>query len=584
MQNTKHKKIVLVALNARYTHTNIAVRTLAAYVQSCGGVRPSIAEFSINMPFDTILAQLSAHAADAYIFSCYIWNIEQVKQLVCELKKLCPSAFIGLGGPQVSHGVQAILQNINEADGVFYGEGEWALAKFYAELQTGQPLQSFAGFMSRCDITEQAPPPAVEINELPFAYMPNEPLQGRQLYYESMRGCPFACSYCCSGAKEQVRYKSLPKVYDELQRFFIMAQDGAQKRIKFVDRTFNANPQRALEIWQYLAQQDNGSLSFHFEIQASLITQQQLDFLATVRSGLFQFEIGVQSTNEQTLTAVQRSPETQQLFKNAAALRKAGNIHLHLDLIAGLPHEDYASFANSFNSVYALAPHQLQLGFLKLLEGSALQRQAQSFGIVCQSRAPFEVLYTNSISYPELCRLKLIAELVETYYNSGRFTHLVRHMVAQHQTPFAFFEALANHLEQSGRSAREQSQAAQYQLLGSFAQSRGELTEQLQWLCRLDLALHERPRVRPAWVLQNGALPRRLALIFYQDSQNISRYLPHLADMQPSHIEKICHIERFACNPYTGEAGEYCLLFDYTRRTPEGHAVVHQIQLPIGEQ
>lgn len=351
--------------------------------------------------------------------------------------------------------------------------------------------------------------------------------------------------------------------------------------MKFVDRTFNCNKKHAMAIWRHLAQQDNGHTNFHFELAGELMDEEMMEFLQGVRPGLFQFEIGVQSTNEETLGAINRKANLPLLFSNVQKLSKPGNIHLHLDLIAGLPFEGAAQFEKSFNQVYTQQPHQFQLGILKVLPGSGMEEKTGAYGIRYAQKAPFEVLYTKWLPYQQLCRLNQIAHMVELYYNSGRFTFLVRHICAAFATPFAFYNALAEFYDASGYFDRPLSKLGQYNLLGAFMQNHGiSLTEVAQYLCRYDMCLHEKIKVPPEWVGVNGALPlQQESLHFYRNGENIKKYLPEYEGYEPKQIRKMAHIEAFPLNPQTGEETPCVLLFNYARRSITGQAQATQIVL-----
>lgn len=571
-------KTVLVGMNAQYIHTNLAVRGIAACLRAQGHV-PVVEEFTINQPLDAVLEALAAHKADVYLFSCYIWNIDAMGAVAADLRQLLPHAALGAGGPQVAYSAEAFLRQNPAFDVAMEGEGEVVCPSLLAALAKGLP-PSAPGLVYRenGEILHGGKAPLADVEALPFAYGDGETLAGRMVYYESMRGCPHRCSYCLSSAQPGLRAKSLPKVYDELDR--LLAARPAQ--VKFVDRTFNCDRDRALAIWRYLAQHDNGCTNFHFEMAGDRLDGEALGFLARVRPGLFQFEIGVQSINEETLHAIHRTAKLKILFETVERLRETENIHLHLDLIAGLPYEGMESLAASFNRVYAAEPHQLQLGTLKVLPGTEMHRQAGEWGIVYSGRAPYEVLCTAWLGYEEMCEIKRIAHMVELYYNSGRFTHSIRYICRQFATPFAFWRRLAEYYREAGHPGMPLSKAGHYQLLGDFMHSQGlEPTEEAQWLCRYDLALHEKIHNLPAWVRVDGSLPYGEEILeFYKSEANIRRYLPQYEDCPPKQVRRMAHIEVFPFDPESGEAGQHTVLFDYTRRDVTGRAMTWRIELP----
>lgn len=569
------ENLVLAGVNAQYVHTALAVRQLAAVLHAAG--RPcDVAEYTINQHPADILRDLALRRADAYLFSCYIWNVGLVRQVAADLRRVCPGALLVAGGPQAAHCAETFLRDNPAFNAVATGEGEGNIV-LLADAAAGRiALGECPGLVYREGdsfvATPDAPLPAMD--GLPFAYDDLDALGGRILYYESMRGCPYRCSYCLSGRDGAVRAKSLETVYAELDRFLA----ARVRQVKFVDRTFNCDAPRALAIWRYLAAHDNNVTGFHFEMAGHLLNEEALDFLSTVREGLFQFEIGVQSTNPDTLAAIHRGAGLARCLQNAKDLRRAGNVHLHLDLIAGLPFEDAGSFARSFDEVYAARPHQLQLGFLKMLPGSEMERRAAEYGLVCQQEAPFEILCNRWLTFEELCQLKDMAAMVELYHNSGRFTHVVGRLCGGWASPFAFYRALAALWRRQGYHKAPLSKLGQYQLLGDFAQPPDE---ELQYLCRLDMALHEKPRVLPAWVQVDGSRPHRnRVLAFYQTPGNVETCLPNHRQYEPKQLLKMAHVEVLPFDPATGQLGECALLFDYTRRDVTGKALCRRITLP----
>lgn len=570
--------ISLVAVNSQYIHTNLAVRSIAACLRQ-GGFSAAFAEFTINQRQPYILQQLYRQGAGAYFFSVYIWNVELVCALAADLRKLCPKALLLAGGPQVTYHTEAFLRQNPAFNAVLTGEGEESVVAFCKAVKSGAGFETVPGivFLQNGQAVSTPGPAPLCMDSLPFAYQDIQQLAGRILYYESMRGCPFGCSYCLSSLEKGVRFKALAIVEKELARLLL----AKPKQVKFVDRTFNCNKSHALGIWRFLAENDNGYTNFHFELAGELLEEEMLAFLHTVRPGLFQFEIGVQSTNAETLREINRPANVPHLFEKVDRLKNGGNIHLHLDLIAGLPEENYESFASSFNRVYAKQPHQFQLGFLKVLPGSIMEQKAKEYGLVWQTAAPFEVLYTNWLSYDELCELKQMAEMVEVYYNSGRFAHITAHICGMFATPFIFYRQLAAFYVQQGHAHAPLGKIGYYQLLGSFMRQSGfEPDEKAQWLCKLDLALHEKIKSLPAWVtVGNAAAYKEEILAFYAKPQNIARYLPQYAGREAKQIRNMAHIEIFPFQPFTGEARSCALLFNYEERNILGNATVWEIAL-----
>ena len=461
---------ILVAINAKFSHTNLAVRylrhSLLEQDLSC-----EIAEYTINQPVRFITADLARRKPASLLFSCYLWNIEMVCKIAGDLRALFPKARILLGGPEVSY--ETSFQRFPFADGILCGEGEASVAVALQETQ--QKIYRSSGY--------------VNMDSLPFPYDDLSQMKNRVLYYESSRGCPFGCNYCLSSADRQVRQRSLPIVLQDLQRFL----DAKVMRVKFVDRTFNLDAERAFAIWEYLIQQDNGITGFQMELGGDLLTPKQIQLLAKARPGLFQFEIGVQSTYGPALEAACRRTDFQRLAENVQAVRHAGNIHCHLDLIAGLPKESFPQFLHSFDDVFALRPEQLQLGFLKLLRGSALWDSRETYGLCHSIYPPYEVLETPEISFAELAQLKQLEEVVEIYYNSGRFAKSLSFLLRRFPSPARFFLDLAHSIPDQAVG-----KYAYYDILFAFAEKSAEPElEKLKWLIRADLCLNERPRRLP---------------------------------------------------------------------------------------
>ena len=447
-------KYLLVAINAKYIHSNLAVYSLKTYA-AAQGFDVDLKEYTINQPKDLILKDIYQQEADAVFFSCYIWNIAYVDSIVKNLHKVSPSLPIFLGGPEVSYDAPKVLDKYPFLAGVLTGEGE----KTFVEV-----LKSDWEHLSMGQIYEGIP---VDMDEIPFVYdkMDMEELQHRIPYYESSRGCPFSCSYCLSSIDKRLRFRSLELVKKELQ-FFI---DREVPQVKFVDRTFNCKKEHAMEIWRYLVEHDKGITNFHFEIAADLITEDQLELMASMRPGLIQLEIGVQSTHEPTLAAIRRKMDFGKLTEIVKRIQSGRNIHQHLDLIAGLPYEDYVTFQKSFNDVYALSPDQLQLGFLKVLKGSYMHEAVTEYDCIYREEAPYEVLSTKWVTYDEMILLKSVDKMVDIYYNSGQYTKTLPLLVNAFETPFDFYLALGAFYETMGYEIISHSRIRRYDILLEFA-------------------------------------------------------------------------------------------------------------------
>ncbi len=443
-------KILLAAVNAKYIHSNLAVYSLKAFA---GEYREQIeiGEYTINQKKDEILKGLYQKRPDILCFSCYIWNISYVTDLITEAAKIMPYTRIWVGGPEVSYDGEAFLNKYPQVEGVMVGEGEETfleLVRHYTEGRTS--LEQIPGIVFRDrgkgQLCRTSPREILDMSMIPFPYEKIEAFNHKIIYYESSRGCPFSCSYCLSSVDKRLRFRKLDLVYRELQYFL----DHRVPQVKFVDRTFNCRRDHAMGIWTYIRDHDNGVTNFHFEIAADLLTREELELMRTLRPGLIQLEIGVQSTNGRTIEAIRRKMDFARVSEVVSEVHRGKNIHQHLDLIAGLPFEDYKSFGRSFDQVYRLKPNQLQLGFLKVLKGSYMHENAGEYGCVYQSREPYEVLRTKWLSYDDVLRLKGIEEMVEIYYNSGQFSTVLTEIEATASSPFMFYETLAAFYEERG--------------------------------------------------------------------------------------------------------------------------------------
>lgn len=425
-----HMKNLLVTLNSKYSHSSLAIRYLSRYVKN-ETYAPEIKEYTINQHVDDIVRDIFDKDYSVISFSCYIWNYEMTLKIAEDIKTIDPNITIIFGGPEVSYQSDEILKQHDFIDYVIFGEGELTYKALcdYVFHGIGSPIDlDGIAYRDGQVLLNKSRALIENLDQVPFPYESLDGLEFRKLYYESSRGCPYNCQYCLSSTTGHVRFFSLDRVKSDL-KFFI---DRNVEQVKFVDRTFNANPKRALEIIKFIVENDNKITNFHFEIVASLLDEETISFLSHVRVGLFQFEIGVQSTNDQTITAIQRNVEFDRIASSVKQLSSYKNIHLHLDLIAGLPFENLETFYASFEDVYALRPEKLQLGFLKLLKGSGLRLNADDHGYVYSKQAPYEIFYNKYISYRQLINLKFVEEIVELYYNSNRFINSLDMMIKKH--------------------------------------------------------------------------------------------------------------------------------------------------------
>ncbi len=572
------KKIVLAALSAKFIHSSLALRYLTKFNDNKEKHHIQTMEFTINQRLDHIADEIFRQQPDVILFSCYIWNVEMLKQLCPLLKKILPNCVIGFGGPEVSYESDKFLQDNSAVDLVMRGEGEQIFTEYldYLDNSTPASLHDVKGLTFRdgdaiISTPQQEP---LDLALLPFPYEDDfSDVQNQIIYYESSRGCPYSCGYCLSSIEKGVRFVPLEKVLPDLQKFL----DAKVKQVKFIDRTFNCKKSHAMGIWQYLHEHDNGVTNFHFEITADLIDQGTIDFLKTVRKGLFQFEIGVQSTNPQTIEAINRNVDFTKLSGIVKQIKQGGNIHQHLDLIAGLPHEDYDSFGRSFNDVYALQPEQLQLGFLKVLKGSMIYHRQHDFDIVYTDIAPYEVLTTHKLPYADTLRLKYIEEMVENYYNSGKFLNTLEYLVPLYDSPFAFFEQLSQYWIAREYHQKSQSKLGLCDLLWDFVQQNSKVDlRKFQWLLKFDLALHEKPKKMPAWLtVSNDNQWHQRIFGFYCSAEKIGKYLPHYEGMENKVVARISHLEVF------GDTKPTAVLFDYDHRDLLSNAAT--IVIPLDE-
>lgn len=566
-------KFLLTAINAKYIHSNPAIYSLKAYAGEAYAPFIELAEYTINNSFGDILADIYDRKPEVIGLSCYIWNITLIEELLPEIHKLLPDTQIWLGGPEVSFECHKRLQQIPFVTGIMVGEGEATfldLLKYY--LGEGKrELAEIPGLALSTGYTAVREP--IDFSAVPFLYSVGdqyslEGFENRIIYYESSRGCPFRCSYCLSSIDKKLRLRDLNLVKKELQ-FFL---DEKVPQVKFIDRTFNCNHEHAKEIWQFILDNDNGVTNFHFEIAADLLNDEELALLSKMRPGLVQLEIGVQTTNTESLKEIRRVMDIQKLRETVERLQKGRNIHLHLDLIAGLPYENYESFGKSFSDVYAMKPEQLQLGFLKVLKGSFLAEKALAYGLAYLDKAPFEVLYTNWLSFDEVRQLKEIEEMVEIYYNSNQFTHTIPLLESLFASPFALYEALAKFYKEQGYFVQAPARSYKYQVLLDFALSVDKEREALyRESLTFDLYLRENAKSRPAFAADTEAHKAEFHA-FFQDEEAVRGLLPNYEAYDLKQISKMTHLEWFHYPVWEiGNANKLMkkkkVLFDYQERS-----------------
>ncbi len=567
-------KILLVAINAKYIHSNLAVYNLKEYSKEYSE-NIEIAEYTINNYEEQILEDIYKKKPDVVAFSCYIWNFVYVKNIIGDLKKILPNVDIWAGGPEVSYDADRLLGELNCLKGIMQGEGEITfkeLVRHYVINDIG--LEDINGLVFKNDNDElvfNAPRELMNLDDVPFCYYDLEKFKNKIIYYETSRGCPFSCSYCLSSIDKKVRLRSLDLVFKELQ-FFI---DNEIPQVKFVDRTFNCSKKHARAIWNYLLEHDNGITNFHFEVGADLIEEADLEIMSKMRPGLIQLEIGVQSTNLDTIREINRTMDFEELSRIVKRINEFKNIHQHLDLIAGLPYEDYNSFIKSFNDVYALEPEQLQLGFLKVLKGSKMHLKAKEYGIVYKSNPVYEVLYTNWLSHDELLELKKVEEMVEIYYNSSQFCNTLKHLLREFETPFELYKALGDFYEKKGYDKLSHSRMARYDILLEFISGKvsGEKMKMYKELMIYDLYLRENLKSRPCWATNQDDEKEKIR-DFYISEEEKREFLPDYKEYNSKQMMKMTHIETFEFN-VTMENDivreKISILFDYKTRNPLNH-------------
>ena len=547
-------KILLAACNAKYIHSNLAVYDLRAYA-SAYQEHILLREYTINQTKDEILKDIYLTGADVVCFSCYIWNISFVKDLLCDLHKILPETKFWAGGPEVSFDAEAFLRKTPQMTGVMTGEGEKTFLELVHYYVDGEgSLAEIPGIVYRDgeEIHNNGWRELTDLSEIPFVYEQLEDFENKIIYYESSRGCPFSCSYCLSSIDKKLRFRDLELVKKELQ-FFL---DHKVPQVKFVDRTFNCKHEHAMAIWKYILEHDNGVTNFHFEVSADLLRDEEMDLMAKMRPGLIQLEIGVQSTNPETIRAIHRHMDLDKLERCVDRVHSFRNIHQHLDLIAGLPYEDYDTFQHSFNDVYQMKPDQLQLGFLKVLKGSLMQGEAEKYGIVHKEKEPYEVLSTNWLPYGDVLKLKAVESMVEVYYNSGQFQHTLEYLVPLAKDAFTFYESLGAFYEKKGYSEISHSRMRRYEILLEYLQEETDVSvEKASQKMLYDLYLREKLKKRPSFAPDQKVY--ETAIWDYRKA---------------NHIPKTAHIEVFA----DGRA----VLFDYERRDPlSNNAYTETIQL-----
>ena len=631
-------KFLLAAINAKYIHSNPGVYSLRAFARTkIPGADIEIGEYTINHQMDLILQDIYRRKPDFIGFSCYIWNISYIMEIVRDVKKVLPEAEIWLGGPEGSYDAKKVLTREPDVRGIMRGEGELTfteLVRAYLQREktsvpdgyTGESfrgqakeetsgcaentrmpenaegenahsdrldLSQIPGITYRAangEIEEHGPQRLLSLDEIPFYYDDMAGFENRIVYYESSRGCPFSCSYCLSSIDKTVRFRSLDLVLPELQ-FFL---DHKVPQVKFVDRTFNCKREHTLGIWRYLVEHDNGITNFHFEVSADIFDEEELELIGKMRPGLIQLEIGVQSTNPDTIREIHRHMDLVKLKRAVDRVYDYRNTHQHLDLIAGLPYENYESFMRSFDDVYRMRPDQLQMGFLKVLKGSYMEEQVAAYDLKYRGIPPYEVLSTKWLPYRDVIRLKGVEDMVEVYYNSGQFPATMKLLEKRFQRPSEIFVNLAEYYEKNGLTGISHSRLARYEILYRFLEedmreeerdhvtaakvpetgqpSLADFRDSLMY----DLYVRENIKSRPSFASDQSPYKKEVREFFMAEEEN-PKWLTDYAGFDSRQMAKMAHLEHM-------EDGTF-VLFDYKKRDPlSGNAGAVRFVYKDGEE
>ena len=541
-------KILLTTLNSKFIHTNLAIRYLKSYTKDL--VDADIREYTINNDLDYILKDIYKNDYDVILFSTYIWNVYDIVKICENLKKVKPNLIIGLGGPEVSYDSEESMKKYQFVDYILRDEGEMVMRDLVKHFRGEMSIEDVDGITYRQDgkiIRNKTRELLKDLDLIPSPYenLDVKEYENRIVYYETSRGCPFNCQYCLSSAIKGLRYFSIDRVKRDLKNLI----DARVSQIKFIDRTFNANKKFAKEIMEFLMENDNGYTTYHFEVTAHLLDDDMLEFLKDCKEGLFQFEIGVQTTNQEALDAVGRRDDFEKLSYVVKTIESYQNIHQHLDLIAGLPYEGYDSFEKSFNDVFGLQIEQLQLGFLKMIKGTGMRARAEEFEYEYKDYAPYEVLSNKFISYDEILKLKDIEDILERYYNSNNFSLSVKYIIENYysESAFKFFEEFATYFDEMGYFHLAQGKNQLYSILLDFYKEKiGENYDLFMEILKYDYVSLGKISSVPnifAKVEVDNLKPR--VHEFLHDRENLEKYLPKHVDTPTKYILKYVHFEPF---------------------------------------
>ncbi|WGX75990.1 B12-binding domain-containing radical SAM protein [Paraclostridium bifermentans] len=543
-------KILLTTLNSKFIHTNLAIRYLNQMVKDIEDIDVDIREYTINNELDFILKDIYANDYDVILFSTYIWNVNDIVKICNNLKKVNKNVKIALGGPEVTYDSEESMKKYDFVDYILYGEGELVFRDFVKSLKEDIDIKDVDGIVYRNngDIVKNKPMKDIENLDIipsPYVNLNKAEYENRIVYYETSRGCPFNCQYCLSSTLQGLRYFSIDRVKSDLKALI----DARVSQIKFIDRTFNANKKFAMEIMQFLMENDNDYTTYHFEVTAHLLTEDMLEFLKECKEGLFQFEIGVQTTNEKVLEAVGRRDDFSKLSYVVQKIASYRNIHQHLDLIAGLPYEDYNSFENSFNDVFNLGIEHLQLGFLKMIKGTGIRNNADEHEFRYKDYPPYEVLYNKYITYNEILKLKDIEEILERYFNSKNFVLSIRYIIHNYykESPFKFFEDFATYFDKKGYFNMSQGKNQLYKILLDFYTEKiNKNIELFTEIIKYDYISLGKTSNVPGFMskIEVEDFKNRCHL-FLQNEENILKYIPRFENTPAKQIIKYVHFEPF---------------------------------------
>lgn len=537
-------KILLTALNSKFIHSNLAVRYLKSYTKElCYNC--TIREFTINDRMENILEEIIGEKPNIVAFSCYIWNIEYIESLSVLIKIVDPSIKILYGGPEVSYDSCNILKSMS-GEYIIIGEGEDTYYEFvklhikYFNCETGhdndkffESLKSISGlcFKWKDNVILNRERKVMDMNKIIFPYEEDDDLKNKIVYYEASRGCPFSCKYCLSSTTHKVRFLDIERVKREI-KFFM---DKNIALIKFVDRTFNCNPEFTMELWKFIIECDTQTI-FHFEISADIITEDEIRLLKKCPKGRIQFEVGVQTTNERVLNNINRYVKFKDIEDKVKKIKKGNNIKQHLDLIVGLPGENFQSFKKSFNKVYLLESEEIQIGFLKLLKGSPMRKEAKKWGIMYSPYAPYEVLKTKEITYNEIIILKRIEHMVDKYYNSGKFKNIIKYLIHRFKTPFDFYYNMALFFYNRGYFSRNISSADYYKVFLEFHEEYFHFTSmELKEVIKYDYLKFNKKKWLPNFLIR-------------ERNKNVEKCIKLKVEKDGINISEKYHIEKFFIN------------------------------------